>query len=83
MDKESFEQIAMAAAYTNSKALELIKRLEKEVAIYKSDFESNIESIGATIREAKEKFAIIDLSQVPTEELIRELKKRKESECTN
>lgn len=83
MGDESFTQMAMAATYTNSKALELIKELEKEIAIYKSDFESNIESIGATIREAKEKFAIIDLSQVPTEELIRELEKRKEAECTS
>ena len=81
MDKESFNQMAMAAAYVSNKALELIKKLEKEIVIYKNDFDSNIEAIGSIYRKEEERLKTIDLSQVSTEELVKELKKRKEPEC--
>lgn len=78
MGDNNLTQLAMSAISANEKAIELAKILEKEIANYKADFESNLALANSIYRKEKERLAVIDLSQVPTEELLKELERRKE-----
>ena len=78
MGDNNLTQLAMSAISANEKAIELAKILEKEIANYKADFESNLALANNIYRKEKERLAVIDLSQVPTEELLKELERRKE-----
>lgn len=78
MGDNNLTQLAMSAISANEKAIELAKILEKEIANYKADFESNLALANSICRKEKERLAVIDLSQVPTGELLKELERRKE-----
>ena len=78
MADNNFTELALSAISANEKAIELAKILEREIASYKADFESNLALANSIYRKEKERLAVIDLSQVPTEELLKELERRKE-----
>lgn len=78
MGDNNLTQLAMSAISANEKAIGLIETLEKEIASYKADFESNLALANSICRKEKERLAVIDLSQVPTGELLKELERRKE-----
>lgn len=78
MGDNNLTQLAMSAISANEKAIGLIETLEKEIVSYKADFESNLALANNIYRKEKERLATIDLGQVPTEELLKELERRKE-----
>ena len=78
MADNNFTELAVSAISANEKAIGLIETLEKEIASYKADFESNLALANSICRKEKERLAVIDLSQVPTGELLKELERRKE-----
>lgn len=78
MGDNNLTQLAMSAISANEKAIGLIETLEKEIVSYKADFESNLALANNIYRKEKERLAVIDLSQVQTGELLKELERRKE-----